>query len=130
VPRRSPGALHPPDRVRSVGAGRLRAACGAIFVLLVSWNAPTLNCKGGALLSPIDHYELKIFEARIVGMSGANPIYLRSTSRTTTGTSVDIDPPVGGVVAWDGMWSTSWTIQNPQVISVSRAGTRSDQPCQ
>ena len=81
-------------------------------------------------MTPIDHYELKIFEMRLVGMSGDNPIYLRSQTRSTTATSVDIDPPVGGVVGWDGMWSATWTLQNPPVISVSRAGGRSDQPCQ
>ncbi|HEV8199772.1 MAG TPA: hypothetical protein VGS03_07105 [Candidatus Polarisedimenticolia bacterium] len=105
-------------------------ACGlSILVLLVSWSPVTTNCRGGAMLTPIDHYELKIFEMRVIGMSGDNPIYLRSFSRSTTTTSADVDPPVGGVVGWDNMWSGTWTIQNPPVIAVSMAGNRSGEPC-
>ena len=101
----------------------------SLLVLLVSWNPATTNCRGGPLRSPIVRYELKIFEMRAIGMSGTNPIYLRSLSRTTTATSTDVDPPVGGVVGWDNMWSATWTIQNPPVVAVSLAGHRSDTPC-
>jgi hypothetical protein len=108
-------------------------ACGfSILALLVTWNAPTLNCKGRPLVTPIDHYELKIFEMRVIGMIGVNgdtPIYLRSLSRSTTATSTDVDPPVGGVVGWDNMWSGTWSLQIPPVVAVSKAGNRSDQPC-
>lgn len=95
----------------------------------MSWNPTTTNCKGAALQSPIDHYELAIFEMRPIGMSGENTIYLRSLTRSTTTTSTDVDPPVGGVVGWDGMWSSTWTVQSPAVIAVSKVGIRSDQPC-
>ena len=100
-----------------------------MLVLLVSWNAVTTSCRGGALRTPVVQYELKIYEMRQIGMSGENPIYLRSLSRTTTTTSTDVDPPVGGVVGWDNMWSATWTIQNPPVIAITLAGNRSDQPC-
>ena len=79
--------------------------------------------------SPIHHYELVIFEKRLIGMSGPNPIYVRSFSRSTTTTSEDIDPPPGSVVGWDNMWSGTWTLQPPPVVAVSLAGNRSDQPC-
>ena len=101
----------------------------SILVLLVSWNPTTTNCRGGALRSPIHHYELVIFEKRVIGMTGDNPIYLRSQLLTTTTTSVNIDPPVGGVVGWDNMWSGAWTMQAPPIVAVSFAGNRSDQPC-
>ncbi|HYV19953.1 MAG TPA: hypothetical protein VFC25_13085 [Verrucomicrobiae bacterium] len=115
---------------RSARRRPLWDACGlSIFVLLVSWNPVTTNCRGGPLLTPIDHYELTIFEMRVIGMSGSNPIYLRSFSRSTTTTSSDVDPPVGGVVGWDDMWSGTWTIQNPPVTAVSMAGNRSGEPC-
>jgi len=96
---------------------------------VVSWNPVTTNCHGVTLRSPIDHYELTIFEMRPIGTSGENILYLRSQSRSTTTTSTDVDPPVGGVVGWDGMWSGTWTLQNPRVIAVTKVGSRSDQPC-
>ena len=81
------------------------------------------------MLSPLQRYELVIFEKRVVGMSGTNPIYVQSFSRSTTTTSEDVDPPVGGVVAWDDMWSATWTMQPPRIVAVSLAGNRSDEPC-
>ena len=89
----------------------------------------TTNCHGLAPWTPVDHYELSIFEAKIIGSMNGAPIYVKSVSRTTTATSLDIDPRVGEVVGWDGMWSSTWTLQNPRVVAVSRAGNRSDQPC-
>lgn len=97
--------------------------------LIVSWNPVLTSCKGLALWTPVDHYELQIFEARIIGTMGGAPIYTRSVSRTTKATSLDIDPRVGEVVGWDGMWSSTWTLQNPKVVAVSLAGNRSDTPC-
>ena len=66
---------------------------------------------------------------RKVGMSGDNPIYLRSLVLSTTTTSVNVEPPVGGVVGWDGMWSATWAVLPPEVIAVSRSKLRSDMPC-
>jgi hypothetical protein len=124
------------QQVRAIGSAcaarrtLFPGACGlSVLVLLVSWNPVSTNCHGGPLLTPIDHYELAIFEKRVIGMSGDNPIYLRSLSRSLTATSTDVDPPVGGVVGWDNMWSATWTIQGPPVVAVSMAGNRSDQPC-
>jgi hypothetical protein len=105
----------------------------SVLGLLVSWNPTTTNCRGGPLRSPIDHYELIIFEKRVVGYIGSppdqQPIYMRSGIRTTIATSENVDPPVGGVVGWDNMWSGTWTMQNPPIVAVSFAGNRSDQPC-
>jgi hypothetical protein len=122
--------LRAPERGRSARPRSLAGACGlSALTLLISWNPVTTTCRGGALRAPIDHYELKIFEMRVIGMTGEFPIYLRSTSRTSTTTSVNVDPPVGGVVGWDNMWSATWTLQSPTVVSVSMTGSRSDQGC-
>jgi hypothetical protein len=121
--------LRPPDR-RVRRPRRLWGACSvSVLALLVSWNPVTTTCKGRTLYSPIDHYELAIFEMRPIGLSGENILYLRSLSRSTTTTNTDVDPPVGGVVGWDGMWSGTWTLQNPPVIAVTKTGSRSGQPC-
>lgn len=109
--------------------GALLAESLLALSLLVSWNPVTTNCKGLALLTPVDHYELWIFEAHVIGMMNGAPIYSKSTLRTTTATSLDLDPRVGEVVGWDGMWSSTWTPQSPQVVAVSLAGNRSDAPC-
>lgn len=118
--RRSPRSIH-------VGACNGLAAC--LLALLITWNPATTNCKGGPIRSGVDHYEVKIFEMRKIGQSGDNPIYMRSMSLSTTTTSVNVDPPVGGVVGWDNMWSATWAMQPPQVVTVSRVGLRSDSPC-
>jgi hypothetical protein len=114
---------------RSNPGGTFGGAFACLLVLLISWNAPLTNCKGGPIRSGIDHYELKIFEMRQIGSSLGNPIYMRSTSLSTTSTSINVDPPLGGVVGWDNMWSGTWTMQPPPIVTVSRAGARSDQPC-
>lgn len=97
--------------------------------LIVSWNPVITSCKGLALLTPVDHYELAIFEARVIGSMNGAPIYTKSTLRTTTLTSVDVDVKVGEVVGWNGMWDAAWTLQSPTVVAVSVAGNRCDQAC-
>jgi len=117
-------------RPRSTPVGACGGLAACLLTLLISWNPSMTNCKGGPVRSGIDHYELKIFEMRQIGWSGGNPIYMRSTSLSTASLSVNVDPPVGGVVGWDNMWSATWTMQPPPIVAVSRAGARSDQPCQ
>jgi hypothetical protein len=134
IPRRSTGALRRPEREKSVRRRSFSGLCSlSVLALLVSWNPTTTNCRGGLLRSPIDHYELVIFESHIVGYIGSGadqqPIYVRSALRTSIATSVNIDPPVGGVVGWDNMWSGTWAMQNPPIVAVSFAGNRSGQPC-
>jgi hypothetical protein len=101
------------------------------LTLVVSWNPVTVNCKGLPLLTPVDHYEVPIFEARIVGTKYGMPVYTRSVLRTTIATSVDVaDPNVGEVIGWAGMWDNTYSLlQNPPVVAVSLAGNRCDQSC-
>jgi hypothetical protein len=109
--------------------GRRVAESIVALSLIVSWNPVTTSCKGLAPLTPVDHYDLIIFEARIIGSMNGAPIYTKSFSHSTTATSLDIDPKVGEVVGWAGMWDASYTLQNPPVVAVSLAGNRSDAPC-
>jgi hypothetical protein len=82
----------------------------AVLVLTLSWDAPTLTCKGDPL-TDLDHYEVPIFRVWILGWTvcgevGATyscPVYASSLTRESTpNTSLTVpDPGAGEVVGWE-----------------------------
>lgn len=106
-----------------------------LAVLAVTWLGTTRDCHGGALRSPVQRYDVLALEVREVGHHiGPDgdlwPDYSRTFVRSVPAPPVDLDPPRGGVVGWDGMWDAGWNLQPPAVVTITLAGNRSDQPCQ
>lgn len=103
-------------------------------LLAVFWLAVSTTCHGGPLLSPIDHYEVVVFEARVTGYitypdnGDLMPVYLKTFRHSTAGpvTTLALEPEVGSVVGWDGMSEGL----PPLVHAVTVAGVSSEVVCQ
>jgi hypothetical protein len=109
-----------------------------ILALLIHWIAVTTDCRDALLTLPVDHYEVVLFEAKIIGSyidpdsGNLIPIYSRSLARSTATpleTEMDVEPLMGDVVGWDGMWDAAWRLAPPTIVTVVSAGNRSDDPC-
>ena len=71
------------------------------------WDAPTTNCDGTPL-TDLDHYEVMMFRARVVGMTPCSdgsedlcPVYARDFPFVvTTDTRIDLPTGLGEVTGW------------------------------
>lgn len=77
-----------------------------LLALLLSWDAPLANCDGSPL-TDLDHYEVPVFRAVIIGWMPCDtslcPIYSRGVDRMPTiETQLFVaEPGLGEVLGWE-----------------------------